>query len=192
MTQEKREQMKVQIAETAHHLFQAEGYAEVSMRRIAKEIGCAPMALYSYYDAKIDIVRTLWAGIFNVLFSELETNQKKRDPVQNLTALSTAYVNYWLEHTEHYRLVFMAEGVIQPDVSTFLDRPDIAQHYALFTNAISKASQCPLDQPQLKLKLDFLLCVLNGIAHNHITISGYPWSSPKDMVHLAMSGLLVK
>jgi len=64
--------MRQEIANIATRLFQEEGYAKISIRRIASEIGCSPMTLYKYYPAKIDILRTLWADIFNDLFDKLE------------------------------------------------------------------------------------------------------------------------
>jgi len=57
ITTEQREEMRARIAGEAKRLFQTEGYSQVSMRRISKEIGCAPMTLYKYYEAKIDILR---------------------------------------------------------------------------------------------------------------------------------------
>lgn len=182
--------MKDKIAKTAQRLFQAQGYGEVSMRKIAKEIGCTPMALYSYYDRKIDILRTLWGAVFEDLFANLETLKQRQDPAETLTALATGYVHYWLDHADEYRLVFMADGVSQPEVSVFLDQPDITHRYALFADAIMKASKATPTEAQTKLKLDLLICVLHGIAHNHITISGYPWSPPEDMVRAALGGLL--
>jgi hypothetical protein len=40
------------------------------------------------------------------------------------------------------------------------------------------------------VKSELLLCILNGIAHNLITISAYPWSSPDMLVQHAIRGLL--
>ncbi len=190
MSDAKKEEMKALIAKTAQQLFNEEGYAEISMRRLAQEIGCTPMTLYNYYGGKLDVLQTLWGSVFDDLFRALDALHPEKDPAKYLTTLSTAYVQYWLQHTDHYRLVFMAEGVTQPEVSIFLDNPDIIARFMIFGDALSNASKHGLDQDQLKLKLDLLICVLHGIAHNHITISGYPWSSPDDLVRVAIDGLL--
>ena len=190
MSEDDRRRMKAEIAATAQRLFQADGYAEVSMRKIATEIGCTPMTLYSYYDAKIDILRTLWAGVFEDVFSQLAALPPTDHPKDQLANLCVAYVTYWSQHPDHYRLVFMAEGVTQPEVSLFLDRQDIAQQFLVFADALEAAVPPPVDQAKLKVKLDLLICVLHGIAHNHITISGYPWSSARDMLDVALEGVL--
>ncbi|MGD9695994.1 MAG: TetR/AcrR family transcriptional regulator [Thermoleophilia bacterium] len=45
--------------ETALALADDEGLAAVSMRRLARELDVSPMALYSYFEAKNDLVRAM-------------------------------------------------------------------------------------------------------------------------------------
>lgn len=194
-----REQMKRRISDAAKALFQEEGYAKISLRRIAKEIGCTPMTLYGYYPAKIDILRTLWDDVFRELFDHLESLPHEAGPQLYLGRLCAAYAEYWINQPERYRLVFMAEGVTQPDVSLFLDNPDIVTRYTLFLKAIQDLEGRDLEAEALKTqegadearsKLDFILSTLHGIAHNKITMSGYPWSSPEDQIKYAIKGIL--
>jgi len=193
ITAEKREEMTTRISETARRLFQTEGYSTVSMRRIAGEIGCSPMTLYKYYDAKIDILRTLWADVFDELFSGLDSiSGSEKLPAEALVCLSATYVDYWLNNREAYRLVFVADGVTQPDVSIFLDNPDIIARYNVFAAAIAKACADDLDADILKLKLDTLVCALHGIAHNAITISGYDWADSEDMLRIVVAGIIAR
>ena len=93
-----RQEMKSQISEIAKTLFQQEGYAKVSMRRIAKEMDCTPMTIYGYYDGKIDILRTLWGGVFKELFTGLRAINKNPDPRIYLKTLCVAYVKLSLIH----------------------------------------------------------------------------------------------
>ncbi len=188
---DKRRQMRKKIASSTQHLFQTEGYRQISMRRIASEVGCSPMTLYKYYDAKIDILHTLWADVFNTVFDDLDTiHISQASARERLTLLATAYVDYWLNHTEHYRLVFMAEGVTQPDVSLFIESPDISARYEVFAVAIMQAISSEISQDLLKKKLDAMICFLHGIAHNLITISGYDWPSTDYLIEAAIGGVL--
>lgn len=186
MSPEKKTEMRGRISETASDLFKTEGYSKVSMRRIAKEIGCTPMALYRYYDSKIEILRSLWGDVLTRLFQDLEALPAPTTPHVRLLDLGTAYVGYWLENPEYYRLVFMAEGVDQPDVSLFLGNPEIIEKYDIFSGAIRRSNNSKHSDEDIKVKLDFFLSALHGIAHNHITISGYPWSSPRKQIELAI------
>jgi AcrR family transcriptional regulator len=182
--------MRQDIAYVAKRLFQQEGYAKVSMRRIAAEIGCSPMTLYKYYDAKVDVLRTLWADVFRELFDQLEAVPEAPD--RQLQGLGLAYVLYWLDHPDYYRLVFISDGVTQSDVSVFIDSPELVQRFAIFSQALLDGHEDDLGPTELKEKLDAFICFLNGIAHNMITISGYRWSDPDIMVAMAVRAVTDK
>jgi AcrR family transcriptional regulator len=183
----KRQRVRRDIADVAKRLFQEEGYAKISMRRIAGEIGCSPMTLYKYYDAKVDVLRTLWADVFGELFDQLEAITEAQD--NKLQGLGLAYVQYWLGHTDYYRLVFISDGVTQSDVSVFIDSPELLQRFTIFTQALSEGHSDDLHPDELKAKLDAFICFLNGIAHNLITISGYSWSDTDTMVAMAVNAV---
>ncbi len=189
ITDAHRLEMRTQIADAAKQLFQLEGYGQVSIRRIAGMVGCSPMTLYTYYDAKIDILRALWSDVFKDVFDRLDALNVLAGRA-GLQTLASAYLAYWLEHSEHYRLVFMAEGVTQPDVNLFLDDPDLVQRFQIFAVAIAEACPNEISDADMKLKLDALMCFLHGIAHNLITISGYPWSKAPQLVEIAIEGVL--
>lgn len=182
---------RASIAACALKLFRAEGYAAVSMRRLAQEAGCTVVTLYSYYDRKIDILRDLWAQVFEELFDILERQPVGgRDPASRLAAIATGYVAFWLERRDHYFLVFMSSGVTQPDVSIFVGNDALLQRFAIFRDALAKALEGKADDAALALKSDLLMCTLNGIAHNLITISAYPWTKPEKLVRTAVQGIL--
>lgn len=180
----KRQRMRRDIADVAKRLFQEDGYAKVSMRRIAGELDCSPMTLYKYYDAKVDVLRTLWADVFREVFDRLKIVSQRQD--NTLQDIGSAYVQYWLDHTEYYRLVFISDGVTQSDVNVFIDSPELVQGFALLAQALLESHSEDLGPDQLKVKLDAFICFLNGIAHNLITISGYRWSDPDTLVAMAV------
>tara|TARA_A100000171_G_C2115724_1_gene137687 strand:- start:299 stop:940 length:642 start_codon:yes stop_codon:yes gene_type:complete len=183
--------MRGHISACALRLFLEEGYAAISMRRLSQEAGCAVMTLYKYFESKIDILRSLWADVFDELFDELEKIAAREDaPETRLNTIALGYVSYWLKHREHYFMVFMSGGISQADVVGFISEgPSLARFEMLRIN-LDTALGGGTDAEILRLKTDLLLCMLNGIAHNLITINGYPWSDPADLVHQAISGLL--
>jgi len=189
MSATQKAEMRSRISATARDLFKAEGFSKVSMRRIAKEIDCTPMALYRYYNSKIDLLRSLWGEVLSELFDLLDGLPTNSSSSTRLLDLGTAYVGFWLDTPEYYRLVFMAEGVSQPDVSLFMDNPEIIAKYGIFIEAIQNANSLKLSDVELKLKSDFFLSTLPGIVHNHVTISGYLWSSPLDQIRLAVAAI---
>jgi AcrR family transcriptional regulator len=189
LSPEKAIAMKAQIAMAARVLFLNEGYQAVSMRRIASVVGCAPMSLYKYYPAKIDILRYLWADILDKLFSDLAIIEAaKEPPLITLISVSRAYVHYWLNHPDHYHMVFMSEGVTQPDVSVFVEDDYIAGKFQLFFVLVAKAKQGETEA--VKLLAESLICALNGVAHCLVTISGLAWSSPDLLVETIVTAIV--
>jgi AcrR family transcriptional regulator len=180
--------MRARITDAARALFLGEGYRAVSMRRIAAAVGCSPMTLYGYFPAKIDLLGQLWKDVFTQLFANLDQISKDvKTPFDELKQVSCAYVQYWVDHPDHYRMVFMSEGVSQPEVSLFATEGEIVHHYALFYTLIAKI--CQIEQVGLIPLGECLICSLNGIAHNLITMSGYPWSKPEKLAETLVDGL---
>ena len=183
--------MRAHIAACALKLFQQDGYAAISMRRLAQEAGCTAMTLYQYYDSKFDILSALWAEVFGRLFDELgHIAATECDPKARLNAVALGYVSYWLEHREHYFMVFMSGGVSQADVTGFVSGSDTLAQFDLLRTSLHAALGRDDDAEGLRLKAELLSCMLNGIAHNLTTIGGYKWSDPEKLVRQAIEGLL--
>ena len=191
LSEEKMADMREHIAKCAFRLFREHGYAAVSMRRLANEAGCTVMTLYRYFDRKIDILRHLWSEVFVELFERLEQiAAKENDPVKRLVLVALEYVNYWLDQREHYFLVFMSSDVSQSDVSIFVDDDGAVDRFNLFRIGIADSLDTDMNEPDIIVKTQLLLCTLNGIAHNLITISAYPWAEPDVLVRAAISSVL--
>ena len=183
-------QNRYRIIEAARQLFQEEGYDAISMRRLAKEVRCTPMSIYSYFDSKIDILRALWADVFVSLFAEVNAAQPvNASPSALLHAKCRAYVQFWLEHRDTYRIVFMSGGIDQSEVSVFVDTSPAASYYETFFEALALATDRPISE--IIEPAQALICGLNGIAHSLITISGYPWSKPDTLVTFLVEGAIV-
>lgn len=190
-TQEQITTMREQISSCALRLFQEEGYEAISMRRLAQEAGLTPMTLYKYFDNKIDILRTLWAEVFTELFDELDQiAAQETNPRVRLNAVSLRYVTYWLDNPEHYFMVFMSKGISQAEVRGFVEADATLLRFSLLNECTATALGDKVDFSVKRLKSELLLCILNGISHNLITISSYPWLSADELVHAAIDGLI--
>ncbi len=183
--------MRGHISTCALALFQEQGFAAVSMRRLAKESGVTVMTLYKYFDSKIDVLQAIWAAIFDELFEELnEIAAREPDDLVRLRAVSLAYVNYWLNNPQHYFTVFMTSGISQSDVRGFIDEPSTMQRFELLRGCLSAALKKNANPSVVQLKFELLICILHGLAHNKITISSYSWSEQEHIVNEAIDGLL--
>lgn len=180
-------EMKTRIVDQAYAIFLREGFEAISMRYLAAELGCTVMTVYRHFPRKIDILQALWARVFADLFDGLERNVPSGGTAHDrLLSLALGYVQYWLDRRDHYFLVFMSSNVEQSDVSIFVQNDDLLARFDVFRQSIAAASPPDISDDALTLKVELLLCALNGITQNLITISGYPWSKPEALVGAAV------
>ena len=93
--------------ETAYELYQREDYDAVTMRGIAKVMGCSPMMAYRYFENKDDVLAALRAKLFDRLAQALEDVPATLSPLKYLQALAGAYANFAHEEPHAYRLLYV-------------------------------------------------------------------------------------
>ncbi|MEZ5376144.1 MAG: TetR/AcrR family transcriptional regulator [Acidimicrobiales bacterium] len=181
--------MRAHIAGCALELFRSDGYAGVSMRRLAGSAGCTPMTLYKYFENKFEILQLIWADVFVELFDALDAVVAvETDPVARLDALAEGYVDFWLEHRDHYFLVFMSSGITQDDVSLFMGDASVISRFDLFARAVAEVLGVDADPDLLRVRSEVLICGLNGVAQALVTMSGYPWADTSSLVRGVTAG----
>ncbi len=171
--------MQYKIAQTALGLFRQEGFEAVSIRRLAKEVGCAPMTIYAHFDSKTDILRHLWGDVLDGLFAEISQQLTPlTDPAERLQIAARIFVTYWLENPDHFRLVFMSGDVTRADVNTFIQEGNTQDYFGFFRGLVQNMSPEGTD---VKAKTDMLVASMIGIALCINTIGDYPWESAQGM-----------
>src|SRR5262249_3646317 len=106
-----RESVRQAILEAARDLFVAEGYQNVSMRRIADRIEYSPAAIYGYFPSKDDIFFALAEEGFEILHEMANAVPASEDPVESLKARLGVLYEFSRTHTEHFALMFMDRSV---------------------------------------------------------------------------------
>src|SRR5271157_2470714 len=95
------------ILDAARELFVAEGYDGVSMRKIADKIEYSPTAIYVHFADKDELFREICHEDFRRLAQSLIGLAQVPDPVERLTKLGYAYIEFGHQHPNHYRTMFM-------------------------------------------------------------------------------------
>jgi AcrR family transcriptional regulator len=104
-----KEDLRQQILDAAREIFVANGYDDLSMRRIADRIGYSPTAIYLHFKDKAGLVQALCDETFAGLNKRLESLAKKHaDPLDYLDAGLRAYIDHGLKNPSHYHVVFVA------------------------------------------------------------------------------------
>src|SRR6476619_5063646 len=80
-----REAVARAILDAARDLFVAEGYRNVSIRKVAEKIEYSPAAIYSYFPSKDDIFMALAEEGFRMLFAHA-AEPPLADPIDDIRA----------------------------------------------------------------------------------------------------------
>jgi len=182
------EETRAKIIAHALKLFQNEGYEAVSIRRLAKDVGCAPMTIYAHFAGKIDILQHLWAVVLETVFTEIHNELEDISaPKDRLKSASQRFVKYWLDNPDHFRMVFMSNDIARSDVSSFIQYDATRAHFKFFFDLVEDILP---EDPEIKSKADALIVSLIGTAFCFNTIADYPWADPQILVDLALSRIV--
>ena len=104
-----REAVSRSILDAARELFVADGYQNVSIRKIAEKIEYSPAAIYSYFPSKDDIFLALAEEGFRLLFA---CGAARRPAVagDRLTRIRAGFWRFYefsKKHPEYFALMFL-------------------------------------------------------------------------------------
>ncbi len=114
-----REAVARAILDAARELFVAEGYRNVSIRKIAEKIEYSPAAIYGYFESKDDIFLALAEEGFRMLFAP-GNEMANPDPIEKIRAGFWRLYKFSKEHPEHFALMFLDRSV--PPISKDWER----------------------------------------------------------------------
>src|SRR5262245_37965235 len=114
-----REAVRRAILDAARDLFVAEGYHNVSIRKIAERIEYSPAAIYSYFPSKDDIFFALAEEGFRLLFAG-PAEIDDRDLLNWIRQAFWRVYDFSKTHPEHFALMFLDRTV--PQLSQNWDR----------------------------------------------------------------------
>jgi len=108
-----REDLKQNILDAARELFLKDGYEATSIRKIAAKIEFSPTTIYLYYKDKSDIMHALHEEGFHILIKSFEVLQTVEHPFERLKAMGRLYIQFALENTDLYELMFLMKEPIE-------------------------------------------------------------------------------
>jgi AcrR family transcriptional regulator len=110
VTAQAREAFRTTLLDIARRIFLTEGYAAVSIRRITAEAGVTSMTFYWYFDSKEAMLTVIWDDILQEVSERcLNRSRAVRNKRERLLRFLEAFVDYWLDHPDPYRFVFVNE-----------------------------------------------------------------------------------
>ncbi len=94
------------ILETASRLLVEKGHQALTMRRIAKEVGCSTMVLYNLFGGKDGVAEGLYLEGFEYLVSQIAQTPAADCPFDFVGALCHTYREVALDKSTHYAIMF--------------------------------------------------------------------------------------
>lgn len=169
-TRDERSALEQQAVAATLKLFAEGGHEAVSMRRLAAEVGVAPMSLYRYFPSKSHLMRHIWQDILDRACARAAGDAaSSRTSRARLTAFVSGYVHYWLDAREHYHVVFGCNG--QPyDGASDDPRPDLARIVSALTGYVTACVGDGRSPAQVKGLAEEVHWLVLGFLANMISI----------------------
>ncbi|MCZ4272085.1 TetR/AcrR family transcriptional regulator [Maritalea porphyrae] len=125
------------IDEVALKLFAQKGYAAVSMREIAREVGVQAGALYNYSPNKQDLLARLMIEHMEALLSAWDAqNPSLLSPLDALKAFVLFHIRYHVERPDHVFISYMELRNLEAE--NFAKVEELRRQYEAALKAILK------------------------------------------------------
>ena len=122
------------ILAAARRLYLAGGTEAVSARKIAREVGCSPTAIYLYYRSIPALLEELRMEGHAILTRRLQEAAPDAEPLERLLAMGRAYFAFGRDHPSYYALMFSVRPAdlprreaVQREMRTLLVVRDVVQ-----------------------------------------------------------------
>lgn len=116
---------RARLCRAAEKRFARHGVDGVTLRQLARDLGCSAMTPYRYFRDKDEIVAAVRTAALDRFAEALEAAAKtKGNARQRGRAVGEAYIRFALENPDSYRLMY---DPMQPDAGRF---PDLARAQA--------------------------------------------------------------
>jgi AcrR family transcriptional regulator len=151
--------------DAARTILLADGFANLTMRRVAAAIDYAPATIYLHFQSREQIAQELCFAGLDRLYKRLLAVTAK-DPADRLDGYARAYLTYAQEDPETYRLIFMAEPQLTKAVFTHRAAGTSGEaSLALIANAFTELPT-PMKDRSLKATdlAELLWAALHGLA----------------------------
>ncbi|WP_299895895.1 TetR/AcrR family transcriptional regulator [uncultured Ruegeria sp.] len=151
------------IRKAALNLFARHGYASVSMRQIAKEVGVQAGALYNYTPDKQSLLYRLMREHMQELLSALDALERCDDCQQALRRFVGFHIRFHLQRPDEVFIAYMELRNLSPE--NFAEIEDLRRQYENALEDIlhsgQQAGQFAI--PDTKIATLAVIAMLNGV-----------------------------
>ena len=185
-----KENLRQEIMDAAREMFVAEGYANVSMRKIADKIGYSPTTIYLYFKDKTDLVHQICEQTFALLAQNIQAIYRLSDnPLEKLRSGLREYIYFGLKHPSQYEIVFISPLPINVESSFEESNGRIA-----FDTMRAVISECVssklLKHNDIELISQTLWAGIHGVTSLLIQHGGFPFVERERLIDSVIDTLI--
>jgi AcrR family transcriptional regulator len=193
-----REAVRRAILDAARELFVAEGFQNVSIRKIAERIEYSPAAIYGYFPSKDDIFFSLAEEGFRLLGDPASVRSdpalKNAPPLDRIRAVFWRVYEFSREQPQYFALMFVERSVprISREYERFAFAREMKQHILQELRACIDAGDLPRSvDPQTAMRA--LMVGMLGVALLNLSDRLLPGENADllatDVLNLTLAGL---
>jgi len=151
------------VRQAAQKLFAQHGYAAVSMRQIATEVGVQAGALYLYTPDKQTLLFDLMKSHLVELLDALDGEPVLRSPQERLEAFTKFHIRFHLDRPDAVFIAYMELRNLEP--ANFAEIEKLRQTYEDALQSVLGAGQDSGDFriPDVKLATMAIIAMLTGV-----------------------------
>jgi AcrR family transcriptional regulator len=115
---------RAELLEAAARLIATEGAGQLTLRRVAQEVGTSTMAIYTHFGGMPELRHAVRREGFARLARRIAAVEATDDPVADLTLLGIAYYHNAIANADLYRVMFMEQPLDAADAEIGWDTFD--------------------------------------------------------------------
>lgn len=182
--------LRNEILDAAREMFVAEGYQNVSMRKLADKIGYSATTIYLHFKDKNDLLHQICEESFAQLARNISSIQQlSANSMDKLRMGLREYINFGLRHPSHYEVIF-----IMPLKSEVEADYESSQGKVAFETLCSSVGDCIKDNllksNDVGLISQTLWAGIHGITSLLITHSGFPFVEREKLIDNVIETLI--
>ncbi|WP_132951645.1 TetR/AcrR family transcriptional regulator [Rhodovulum bhavnagarense] len=147
----------------AQRLFARQGYAAVSMRQIAAEVGVQAGALYNYIPDKQGLLFDLMKSHLDDLIAAWQAEAKGQNPLDALECFTRFHIRFHLERPDAVFIAYMELRNLEPENFAVIE--DLRKRYETVLEDILRAGKESgvFSLPDTKLATMAVIAMLTGV-----------------------------
>ena len=173
-----REERRKSILEVALRLFANKGYESTSISQLAKEAGISKGLIYTYFESKEALLKSLVLDL-NEMERDFWEDIQNDDPTKMLENILNVYFKTLVENKDKLRLI----SALTFQIEKFDFIQDLASQKMSVLSSIIRRLTSKINFPQPKDEALLLGALLDGIATQFLVIhSDYPLNQFKNIL----------